>query len=75
MPEAIDLLKKFKGMPQKKKEKNMLNNETLLDKSLRKMMKKLNEEIEKNRWMEMELMLMEDLPMAKKISMTIRKRN
>ncbi|CAN1276865.1 Agamous-like MADS-box protein AGL90 [Linum perenne] len=62
VPEATDMLEKFKGLPKKKKDKNMLNHETLLEKSLRKMTKKLNDEIEKNKWMEMELMLMEDLP-------------
>ncbi|CAN1262552.1 hypothetical protein LINPERPRIM_LOCUS11319 [Linum perenne] len=40
----------------------MLNHETLLDKSLRKMTEKLNDEIEKNKRMKMELMLMEDFP-------------
>ncbi|CAN1125371.1 hypothetical protein LINPERHAP2_LOCUS2864 [Linum perenne] len=62
MPEAIDVLKKFKDLPQKKHEKNMLNHETLLDKSLMKMTEKLNEEIKKNKWMDMELMLMKDFP-------------
>ncbi|CAN1192901.1 Agamous-like MADS-box protein AGL92 [Linum perenne] len=62
MAEATDVMKKFKGLPQKKKEKHMLSHETLLDKSLRKMTKKLNEEIKKNKEMEMELLLMEDLP-------------
>ncbi|CAN1292316.1 Agamous-like MADS-box protein AGL86 [Linum perenne] len=62
MAEATDVLKKFKGLPQKKKGKHMLNHETLLDKSLKKMTKKLNEEIKKNTGMEMELLLMEDLP-------------
>ncbi|CAN1262553.1 Agamous-like MADS-box protein AGL90 [Linum perenne] len=61
-PEAIDVLEKFKGLPQKKQENNMLNHETLLDKSLRKMTEKLNDEIEKNKWMKMELMLMENFP-------------
>ncbi|CAN1155990.1 hypothetical protein LINPERHAP2_LOCUS20686 [Linum perenne] len=55
MPEAIDVLGKFKGLPQKNQEKNMFNHETLLD-------KKLNDEIENNKWMEMELMLIEDFP-------------
>ncbi|CAN1292371.1 Agamous-like MADS-box protein AGL80 [Linum perenne] len=61
VPEAIIVLKKFKGLPQKKQKKNMFNHETLLDKSLKKMTEKLDEEIEKNKWMEMELMLTEDL--------------
>ncbi|CAN1156003.1 hypothetical protein LINPERHAP2_LOCUS20701 [Linum perenne] len=34
----------------------------LLDKSLRKRIEKLNDEIEKTKWMEMELLLMKDLP-------------
>ncbi|CAN1155988.1 hypothetical protein LINPERHAP2_LOCUS20684 [Linum perenne] len=62
VPEAIDVLEKFKALPQKKQEMDMLNHETLLDKSLRKMTEKLNDEIEKNKWMETELMLMEDFP-------------
>ncbi|CAN1192952.1 Agamous-like MADS-box protein AGL80 [Linum perenne] len=61
VPEEIIVLKKFKGLPQKKQKKNMFNHETLLDKSLKKMTEKLDEEIEKNKWMEMELMLTEDL--------------
>ncbi|CAN1162267.1 hypothetical protein LINPERHAP2_LOCUS24404 [Linum perenne] len=32
--EAVDVLKKFKSLPQKKREKNMLNHETLLDKKV-----------------------------------------
>ncbi|CAN1175570.1 Agamous-like MADS-box protein AGL86 [Linum perenne] len=34
VPEAIDVLKKFKGLPQKKQKKHMLNHETLLDKTV-----------------------------------------
>ncbi|CAN1301230.1 Agamous-like MADS-box protein AGL90 [Linum perenne] len=62
VPEANDVLKKFKDLPKKKKEANMLNHETLLEKNLRKIAEKLNDEIAKNKWMEMELLLMEDLP-------------
>ncbi|CAN1235559.1 MADS-box transcription factor PHERES 2 [Linum perenne] len=62
VPEANDVLKKFKDFSKKKKEKYMLNHETLLEESLRKMAEKLNDEIAKNKWMEMELLLMEDLP-------------
>ncbi|CAN1192957.1 hypothetical protein LINPERHAP2_LOCUS41790 [Linum perenne] len=40
----------------------MLNHETLLQESLRKMTEKLNVELAKNKWMEMELLLLEDLP-------------
>ncbi|CAN1132580.1 Agamous-like MADS-box protein AGL90 [Linum perenne] len=62
VPEANHLLKKFKDFPKTKKEKNMLNHETLLEEILRKMVEKLNDEITKNKCMEMELLLMEDLP-------------
>ncbi|CAN1292370.1 Agamous-like MADS-box protein AGL90 [Linum perenne] len=65
VPEANDVLKKFKDFPKTKKEKNMLNHETLLEERLRKMTEKLNDEITKNKWMEMELLLMEDfLPIS-----------
>ncbi|CAN1175572.1 MADS-box transcription factor PHERES 2 [Linum perenne] len=62
VPEANDVLKKFKDFSKKKKEKYMFNHETLLEESLRKMAEKLNDETAKNKWMEMELLLMEDLP-------------
>ncbi|CAN1132754.1 hypothetical protein LINPERHAP2_LOCUS7221 [Linum perenne] len=52
---SINVLKKFKGLSQTKKEKNMLKHETLLVKILRKMTEKLDEEIKKNKWMEVEL--------------------
>ncbi|CAN1162265.1 Agamous-like MADS-box protein AGL36 [Linum perenne] len=61
VPEANDVLKKFKDLPKTKKEKNMLKHETLLEESLRKMSEKLNDEIAKNKLMEMELLLMGDL--------------
>ncbi|CAN1243425.1 hypothetical protein LINPERPRIM_LOCUS5682 [Linum perenne] len=62
VPDPVEVLKNFKGLPKKKLEKNKLNHETPLEKSLRKMKNKLNDEIKKNTWMEMELILLEDLP-------------
>ncbi|CAN1243040.1 hypothetical protein LINPERPRIM_LOCUS5543 [Linum perenne] len=62
VPDLVEVLKKFRGLPKKKQEKNKLNHETPLEKSLRKMKNKLNDKIKKNTLMEMELILMEDLP-------------
>ncbi|CAN1132518.1 hypothetical protein LINPERHAP2_LOCUS7079 [Linum perenne] len=49
-------------MSQKKKEKCMMNHETMSNESVEKMKKVLKNQQEKNQLMEMELLLKEDLP-------------
>ncbi|CAN0892488.1 Agamous-like MADS-box protein AGL86 [Linum grandiflorum] len=57
VPEADDLLKKMKALPEKKQKKYKLNHNSLLNTSMEKLEQKLKEEIEKNELLEIEWLL------------------
>ncbi|CAN0928457.1 Agamous-like MADS-box protein AGL36 [Linum grandiflorum] len=56
-PETVDMLKKMKAVPLWKQKKYQLNHNSLLDESVEKLEQKLKNEIEKNKWLEMEWLL------------------
>ncbi|CAN0826786.1 hypothetical protein LINGRAPRIM_LOCUS2373 [Linum grandiflorum] len=56
-PKTVDMLKKMKVVPLWKQKKYKLNHDSLLDESMEKLEHKLKNEIEKNKWLEMEWLL------------------
>ncbi|CAI0396649.1 unnamed protein product [Linum tenue] len=57
VPEATAVVEKFKDLPEKKQRKYMLNQESLLSASSSKMKEKLEAQVEKNRRLELDLLL------------------
>ncbi|CAN0928132.1 Agamous-like MADS-box protein AGL36 [Linum grandiflorum] len=57
VPEAVDILKKLKVLPDKKQKKYQLDHDSMLDASVEKLEETLKNEIEKNQWLEIEWLL------------------
>ncbi|CAN0928476.1 Agamous-like MADS-box protein AGL86 [Linum grandiflorum] len=57
IPEAANLFKQMKALPEKKQKKYKLNHDSLLNANVEKLEEKLTEEIEKNKFLEMEWLL------------------